>query len=146
MPNICILKHTRWVSGLWLRCCCPRKFPSRLVPKHTLSRRSTENESAIPETLRSLTHLYMTLKFLIFVEFPTRVFLSSFISPKLPYFYSRLHSRNHEWFINIVTNLFLVFVLIVDPLVSIIFTHRLSGRKINYIVIIGCCHIRAWVQ
>lgn len=68
--------------GFMTRRYCPRKFPSRFVPKQTPSRRSTENESAIPETLRSLTHLYMTLKFLIFVEFPTRVFILSLISPK----------------------------------------------------------------
>jgi len=138
--------HARRVLGLWLRRRCPRKFPSRFVPKQTPSRHSTENESAIPETLRSLTHLYMTLKFLIFVEFPKRVFILTSISPKLPVLFIRVWTHVVvEGFINIVTNLFWVFVLIVDPLVSIIFTHRLSVRKINYIVIIGCCHIRAWV-
>lgn len=136
-------------GGLWQPRRCPRKFPSRFVSKHTADRRSTENESAIPETFRSPTHLYITLKFFIFVEFPTWIFFLPFIFCKLSvflYVIALAWSSRVLLILWVLTNLFSVFLLIVDLLVSTIFTHRLFGRKINYIVIIDCCHIRSWVQ
>lgn len=115
------------------------------IPQPSLYWKRNRNTGNTPV---SDPYLHTTLKFVIFVEFAMRLFLLPFIFRQSPlaFFYMSAHSHGRQGIYRYCDELILcsVLVLIVNLVISIIFTHRLSARKINDIVIIGCCHIRVW--
>lgn len=84
--------------------------------------------------------IYLTLKF--FRNFSRRFsFISNFLFVCISLNSCLRRGICFYW----KTRLFSVFILIdignVNLLIPVIFAHQLYSRKINYVIIIGCCHI-----